>query len=115
MNEYAAAALSGYDIARVKLERFTRDNTDFDLMISDSGYPIIFTFSPSEDAQQESIFEPDGNGAVGEIRVVCSSSGIGVDMGIKCHMQAEVLKKLLGHCQACAEACLHAYKASDCE
>lgn len=115
MNEYIQAALYDYDIARAKLERFTRDNTDFELTIADAGYPIIFTFSPSEDAQQESIFEPDSNGAVGEIRVACSSSGIGVDMGIKCHVQAAVLKKLLGHCQACAEMRLHAYMAGSCE
>ena len=58
--------------------------------------------------------EPDENGAVGSLRVICSSAGAGVDLGLKCHIQAEVLKKLLSRCQVCAEASLHAFKAGRC-
>lgn len=78
------------------------------------GYPLVFTFTPSVDSAQESMFEPDENGAIGSLRVICSSAGAGVDLGLKCHIQAEVLKKLLSRCQVCAEASLHAYKAGRC-
>lgn len=114
MNKYIEEALAGYDSAKRELEKFTRANTDFELDIDDGGYPLVFTFSPSEDAAQESMFEPDENGAVGSLRVICSSAGAGVDLGLKCHIQAEVLKKLLSRCQVCAEASLHAYKAGRC-
>lgn len=60
------------------------------------------------------MFEPDENGVLGDMRVICSSAGAGVDLRLKCHIQAEVLKKLLSRCQACAEASLHAYKAGRC-
>lgn len=111
MNKYVEAALAGYDTARHDLEKFVRENTDFTASINDGGYPLIITLSPSEDAMQESLFEPDANGAIGEIIITCSSTGVGVDLGLKCHMQAEILKKLLGKCAVVAEASLHAYKA----
>lgn len=114
MNKYIQEALLDYDSAKRELEKFTKENTDFELDIDDGGYPLVFTFSPSEDAAQESMFEPDENGAVGSLRVICSSAGAGVDLGLKCHIQAEVLKKLLSRCQVCAEASLHAYKAGRC-
>ena len=114
MNKYIEEALAGYDSAKRELEKFTKENTDFELSFDDGGYPLVFTFSPSEDAAQESMFEPDENGAVGSLRVICSSAGAGVDLGLKCHIQAEVLKKLLSRCQVCAEASLHAYKAGRC-
>ena len=114
MNKYIQEALLDYDSAKRELEKFTRENTDFDLSIDDGGYPITFTFTPRDDARQESMFEPDENGAVGSLRVICSSAGAGVDLGLKCHIQAEVLKKLLSRCQVCAEASLHAFKAGRC-
>lgn len=114
MNKYIQEALLDYDSAKRELEKFTKENTDFELDIDDGGYPLVFTFSPSEDAAQESMFEPDENGAVGSLRVICSSAGAGVDLGLKCHIQAEVLKKLLSRCQVCAEASLHAFKAGRC-
>lgn len=114
MNKYIQEALLDYDSAKRELEKFTKENTDFELSLDDGGYPLVFTFSPSEDAAQESMFEPDENGAVGSLRVICSSAGAGVDLGLKCHIQAEVLKKLLSRCQVCAEASLHAYKAGRC-
>ena len=112
MNKYVEAALESYETIKKELKTFTRANTDFELDIDDGGYPLVFT--PSEDAAQESMFEPDENGAVGSLRVICSSAGAGVDLGLKCHIQAEVLKKLLSRCQVCAEASLHAYKAGRC-
>lgn len=114
MNKYIQEALLDYDSAKRELEKFTKENTDFELDIDDGGYPLVFTFSPSEDAAQESLFEPDENGVLGSLRVICSSAGAGVDLGLKCHIQAEVLKKLLSRCQVCAEASLHAYKAGRC-
>lgn len=114
MNKYVEAALLDYDGAKRELEKFTRENTEFELDINDGGYPLTFTFTPSVDANQASMFEPDENGAVGSLRVICSSAGAGVDLGLKCHIQAEVLKKLLSRCQVCAEASLHAYKAGRC-
>ena len=114
MNKYVEAALLDYDSTKRELEKFTKENTDFELDINDGGYPLVFTFTPSEDAAQESMFEPDENGALGSLRVICSSAGAGVDLGLKCHIQAEVLKKLLSRCQVCAEASLHAYKAGRC-
>ena len=114
MNKYVEAAIEREAPIKKELKTFTRANTDFELDIDDGGYPLVFTFSPSEDAAQESMFEPDENGAVGSLRVICSSAGAGVDLGLKCHIQAEVLKKLLSRCQVCAEASLHAYKAGRC-
>lgn len=114
MNKYIQEALLDYDSAKRELEKFTKENTDFELDIDDGGYPLVFTFSPSEDAAQESMFEPDENGVLGDMRVICSSAGAGVDLGLKCHIQAEVLKKLLSRCQVCAEASLHAFKAGRC-
>lgn len=114
MNKYVETALLDYDSAKRELEKFVRENTEFELSIDDGGYPLVFTFSPSEDAAQESLFEPDENGVLGSLRVICSSTGAGVDLGLKCHIQAEVLKKLLSRCQVCAEASLHAYKAGRC-
>lgn len=93
MNKYVEAALESYETIKKELKTFTRANTDFELDIDDGGYPLVFTFSPSEDAAQESMFEPDENGAIGSLRVICSSAGAGVDLGLKCHIQAEVLKK----------------------
>lgn len=114
MNKYIQEALLDYDSAKRELEKFTKENTDFELAIDDGGYPLTFTFTPSVDSAQESMFEPDENGAVGSLRVICSSAGAGVELGLKCHIQAEVLKKLLSRCQVCAEASLHAYKAGRC-
>lgn len=62
---------------------------------------------------QQSLFTPDENGAIGEIMVICSSSGVGVDLGIKCHIQADVLKKLLSKCAGTCEAYLHAARARE--
>lgn len=114
MNKYIEAALESYETIKTELKNFTRANTDFELDIDDGGYPLVFTFTPSVDSAQESMFEPDENGAVGSLRVICSSAGAGVDLGLKCHIQAEVLKKLLSRCQVCAEASLHAFKAGRC-
>lgn len=114
MNKYVESALGSYESIKADLISFTRANTDFDLTIDDGSYPLIFTFTPSEDAAQDSLFEPDENGVLGEMKVICSSSGSGVDLGLKCHIQAEVLKKLLSRCQVCAEASLHAFKAGRC-
>ena len=114
MNKYIEAALLDYAGTKSELDKFTRENTDFELDIDDGGYPLVFTFTPSVDAAQASLFEPDENGAVGSMRVICSSAGAGVDLGLKCHIQAEVLKKLLSRCQVCAEASLHAFKAGRC-
>ena len=115
MNKYVEAALAGYDAARQNLEEYVRENTDFAVDIDMDGYPMTVTLSPSEDAMQESLFEPDANGAIGEIIITCSSTGVGVDLGLKCHMKAEILKKLLGKCAVVAEASLHAYKAGKSE
>lgn len=114
MNKYVEAALESYETIKKELKTFTRANTDFELDIDDGGYPLTFTFTPSEDSAQASMFEPDKNGVVGSLRVICSSAGAGVDLGLKCHIQAEVLKKLLSRCQVCAEASLHAFKAGRC-
>ena len=114
MNKYIQEALFDYDSAKRDLEKLTKENTDFELSLDDGGYPLTFTFTPSEDSAQESMFTPDENGAVGSMRVICSSAGAGVDLGLKCHIQAEVLKKLLSRCQVCAEASLHAFKAGRC-
>lgn len=114
MNKYVESALGSYESIKADLIGFTRANTDFDLTIDDGSYPLIFTFTPSEDAAQDSLFEPGENGVLGEMKVICSSSGAGVDLGLKCHIQAEVLKKLLSRCQVCAEASLHAFKAGRC-
>ena len=114
MNKYIQEALLYYDSAKRELEKFTKENTDFELSLDDGGYPLTFTFTPSEDSAQESMFTPDENGAVGSMRVICSSAGAGVDLELKCHIQAEVLKKLLSRCQVCAEASLHAFKAGRC-
>ena len=113
MNKYVEAALESYETIKKELKTFTRANTDFELDIDDGGYPLVFTFTPSVDSAQESMIA-DKNGAIGSLRVICSSAGAGVDLGLKCHIQAEVLKKLLSRCQACAEASLHAYKAGRC-
>ena len=114
MNKYIQEALLDYDSAKRELEKFTKENTDFELSLDDGGYPLTFTFTPSVDSAQESMFTPDENGAVGSMCVICSSAGAGVDLGLKCHIQAEVLKKLLSRCQVCAEASLHAFKAGRC-
>ena len=114
MNKYIQEALLDYDSAKRELEKFTKENTDFELSLDDGGYPLTFTFTPSEDSALESMFTPVENGAVGSMRVICSSAGAGVDLGLKCHIQAEVLKKLLSRCQVCAEASLHAFKAGRC-
>lgn len=114
MNKYIQEALLDYDSAKRELEKFTKENTDFELSLDDGGYPLTFTFTPSVDSAQESMFTPDENGAVGSMRVICSSAGAGVDLGLKCHIQAGVLKKLLSRCQVCAEASLHAFKAGRC-
>lgn len=114
MNKYIEHALADYNEIKAELSAFTKVHTDFELDIDDGGYPIVFTFTPSADADQESMFETDDTGALGSLRVICSSAGAGVDLELKCHIQAEVLKKLLSRCQACAEASLHAYKAGRC-
>lgn len=110
MNKYVESALGSYESIKADLIGFTRANTDFDLTINDGSYPLIFTFTPSAGQSVRA----DENGVLGEMKVICSCSGAGVDLGLKCHIQAEVLKKLLSRCQVCAEASLHAYKAGRC-
>lgn len=113
MNKYISEAIEGFNTAFADLKKYTEENTDFDLTARFDGYPIRFVFEPSEDAMQESLFTPDENSAIGEITVICSSSGVGVDLGIKCHIQAEVLKKLLSKCAGTCEAYLHAERARE--
>lgn len=115
MNKYIEAALESYETIKTELKNFTRANTDFELAIDDGGYPLTFTFTPRDDARQESMFEPDENGVLGDMKVICSSGGSGVDLRLKCHIQTEILKKLLSRCTVCAEAGLHAYKAGRSE
>ena len=115
MNKYISEAIAGFNGAYADLKKFTEENTDFALTAQFDGYPIRFVFEPSEDAMQQSLFQPDENGAIGEITVICSSSGVGVDLGIKCHIQAEVLKKLLNKCAGTCEAYLHAQRAQEAE
>lgn len=62
MNKYIQEALYDYDRAKRELEKFTKENTDFELSLDDGGYPLTFTFTPSVDSAQESMFEPDENG-----------------------------------------------------
>ena len=76
MNKYVEAALAGYAAARQNLEEYVRENTDFAVDIDMACYPMTVTLSPSEDAMQESLFEPDSNGAIGEIIITCSSTGV---------------------------------------
>lgn len=111
MNKYIEAAIQGSGIAVDDLKKFTRENTDFEVSIYTDGYPIRFVFTPSENAMQECLFEADENGVIGEMVVIYSSTGTGVDLGLKCHMQADILKKLLGKCVSVGEAYLHGYKA----
>lgn len=115
MNKYITEAIDGFNVAFVELREYTEKNTDFALTAKFDGYPIRFVFEPTEDTMQESLFQPDENGAIGEITVICSSSGVGVDLGIKCHIQAEVLKKLLSKCASTCEAYLHAQRAQAVE
>lgn len=115
MNKYIEAAIQGVGISVEDLKKFTRENTDFEVEIDADGYPIRFVFSPSENAMQESLFETDENVAVGQMIVTYSSTGTGVDLGLKCHMQAEILKKLLSKCAGVGEAYLHGYKAERAE
>lgn len=114
MNEYISEAISECQMAWGNLDKFVYEKTDFEVTMNEGGYPIIFTFTPRDDAMQESMFAPDENGFVGEIKVICSSTGVGVDLGVKCHIQAQVLKKLIAHCEACASARLHADRAERC-
>lgn len=111
MNKYIDEAIAFFNHTIEDLKIFTEANTDFTLTADLEAYPLRFIFEPSENAMQESLFEPDEDGAIGEIIVICSSGGTGVDLGIKCHMQAEVFKKLLSKCTNVSEAYLHAYKA----
>ena len=115
MNKYIEEALAGYDSAKRELEMLRRVKTECALSIDAGGYPITFTFTPRDDARQESMFEPDENGVLGDMKVICSSGGSGVDLRLKCHIQTEILKKLLSRCTVCAEAGLHAYKAGRSE
>lgn len=48
MNKYVEAALESYETIKTELKNFTRANTDFELDIDDGGYPLVFTFTPSE-------------------------------------------------------------------
>ena len=66
MNKYIEAALESYETIKTELKNFTRANTDFELDIDDGGYPLVFTFTPSVDAAQASLFEPDENGVLGD-------------------------------------------------
>ena len=49
MNKYIQEALLDYDSAKRELEKFTKENTDFELSLDDGGYPLTFTFTPSVD------------------------------------------------------------------
>ena len=50
MNKYIQEALYDYDSAKRELEKFTKENTDFELSLDDGGYPLTFTFTPSVDS-----------------------------------------------------------------
>lgn len=111
MNKYIEIALHGADSAVEDLHKFTMDNTNFEVAICFDSYPIRFVFTPSADAMQQCLFETDADGAVGEMVVIYSSGGVGIDMSIKHHIQADILKKLLKKCATCGEAYLHANMA----
>lgn len=111
MNKYAEQAIAAHDSAAQALKDFCEYNTDFEVEISTDCYPMKFIFTPREDAAQESLFETDADGAVGEIVVTYSCGGTRVDFGLKCRLQTAVLKKLLNKCAVCGETYLHAFKA----
>lgn len=111
MNKYIDEALAGYESAIADLKKITSENTNFCLTPKLEEYPIRFVFEPTNEALQESLFGPDENDVIGQIVVICSSGGTGVDLGIKCHIQAEILKKLLSKCAGTCEAYLHAQRA----
>lgn len=111
-NTYVEHAIEAYHAAQRELRKYTQENTGLAVEIREESYPLTYVFSPSDDAMQESLFEPDDNGDVGEMTIICSSGGVGVDFRIKMHIQADVLKKLIAKCTTCAELCLHAEKAA---
>lgn len=95
MNKYKEAAITGMGMAADDLIEYTRKNTDFEVAIYADSYPIRFVFTPSADALQQSLFEADENGVAGEMTVIYSSGGSGVDLGLACHMQTDVFEKAL--------------------
>lgn len=111
-NTYIEHAIEAYHAAQRELQKYTLDNTDLTVEIREKDYPLTYVFSPSDDALQESLFEPDENDEIGEMTIICSSGGVGVDLRIKMHIEADVLKKLIAKCSACSELCLHAEKAA---
>lgn len=113
MNKYIEHAIRDYENAEATLAKFCAENTDFEVTIFTIGYPIRFVLSPREDAMQESMFEPDAEGAIGEVEIIYCSGGTSVHFGLKCNMQSNVLKKLLNLCAACGEAALHCFKAQE--
>ena len=113
MNKYITHAVSDYNNATALLERFCAENTDFEITTFSDGYHVRFVLTPREDAMQESMFETNAEGAIGEIEIIYCSGGTSVQFGLKCNMQANVLKKLLNLCAACGEAALHCYKATE--
>lgn len=111
-NVYIESAIDAHYCAQRELEKYTKENTGLTVEICEESYPLTYVFTPSDDAMQKSLFEPDENSEPGEMTIICSSGGVGVDFKIKMHIQADVLKKLIAKCTACAELCLHAEKAA---
>lgn len=113
MNKYIEHAISDYANAEATLARFCAENTDFEVESFADGYPIRFALTPREDAMQESMFEPDAEGAIGEVKIIYCSGGTSVHFGLKCNMQSNTIKKLLSLSAACGEAALHCFKAKE--
>lgn len=111
MNKYTEQAIAAHDSAVNDLKAYCLANTAFEVDIHTEDYPLKFILTPREDAAQESLFETDAYGLVGEIVVIYSCGGTRVDFGLKCRLQTAVLKKLLNKCAACGETYLHAFKA----
>lgn len=113
MNKYIEHAISDYENAVATLAKFCAENTDFEVTITTDSYPIRFTLSPRDDAMQESMFETDSNGAVGDIEIIYCSGGVSAEFGLKCHLESNTVKKLFNLCAAVGDAYLHSYKAQE--
>ena len=62
---------------------------------------------------QESMFEVDGDGVVGDIEIIYCSGGVSVEFGLKCHLESNTVKKLFSLCAVVGETYLHSYKAQE--
>ena len=98
-----------YDAAVQRLCKFCEDNTELNVIVNDSKYPLCIQFLPN---RQLSLFEDniDENGSVNEMTVTVGLTTV-VKSSLKFKINSDLLKKLIKKAEKLGVLYYHAFRA----